>query len=265
MSREKTDRKREQEWQRTVALYRISDELTGRQKVSGVAAGTGVCLAISFIFYHSVIPGVILSPLFLWQYLKRKKKRCYEKRLRVLREEFRELAGVMASFLLAGYSIENAMESARNQMAEQGKKGDLERILSCMIREIRMGENAENVWLHFSAEAPLDEIRDFGQIFSLSRRSGVSLAEVLRKVADQLTQKLQTEIQIETQSAGKRMEQKVMNLMPAAILVYICLTSAEMMEVMYTTGLGKLVMTVCLAVYAGAFWLSEKMLESISR
>lgn len=136
-------------------------------------------------------------------------------------------------------------------------------MLARMLRETDMGESSECVWLHFAQESPLEEIQDFGQIFSLSKRSGVPLPEVLRRVETQLTQKLQTESQIETLISGKRMEQRVMNLMPAGILVYICVTSEEMMRVMYTTAMGRIVMTVCLALYAGAFCLADRMLSSI--
>lgn len=77
--------------------------------------------------------------------------------------------------------------------------------------------------------------------------------------------KVQTEMQIETQIAGKQMEQRIMNLMPAAILLYICVTSPEMMQVMYTTAVGRVVMTVCLGVYGGAFGMAEKMTESLQK
>lgn len=219
---------------------------------------------MSAIFYHSVLPGAAVFPVFLYVFRKRQKRNCRQKRLRILREDFREVVAMLSSFLRAGYSAENAMEKACRQLMQRlGKEGDMAGILSRMLREIHMGESAEEVWLHFAREAPLEEIQDFGQIFSLSKRSGVSLPEVLQRVEAQLAQKLQTEAQIDTLIAGKRMEQRVMNLMPAGILVYICVTSGDMMQIMYTTITGRVVMTVCLAVYAGAFCLADRMLSSI--
>ena len=62
--------------------------------------------------------------------------------------------------------------------------------------------------------------------------------------------------------AGKRAEQKVMNFMPSGILVYISITSSDMMKVMYESLIGRLIMTICLGVYILAYCLSEKMLRN---
>lgn len=243
-------------------LYRIPDSLTTAALAMGIVQAAAVCAGLSGIFYRSLIPGAGAFPVFLYFYLKRKKKKQYRRRVLCFRGEFKELAEMLASFLLAGYSVENAMKKAYDSM---NPKGDMTKMLGCMLTEIQMGESVENVWLHFSEQAPTDEIKDFGQIFALSKRSGASLPGVLQQVAGQLNMKVQTEMQIETQIAGKQMEQRIMNLMPAAILLYICVTSPEMMQVMYTTAVGRVVMTVCLGVYGGAFGMAEKMTESLQK
>ena len=61
------------------------------------------------------------------------------------------------------------------------------------------------------------------------------------------------------------MEQRIMNWMPAGILAYVRLTSGDMMQIMYTTAVGRIMMTVCLAVYVGAFCLAEKMMGELER
>ncbi len=226
--------------------------------------GSVLCLGLFYLFYHSFIPGTLVLPLFLKYYVKRRKRLFVQERQCRFRSDFKDFAQILSSLLLAGYSLENAMKKAYLQLSRNERGCDeLLEMLSCMLREIKMGENVEQVWLHFCRELPIEEIRDFGQIFSLSKRSGASLPDVLQRVVKQLDVKIQTEEQIETLIAGKKMEQKIMNLMPAGILVYICATSADMMRVMYTTLIGRLIMSVCLLVYIGAFLLSEKITASL--
>lgn len=244
-------------------MYRVPDNMPVSDYIFCVAEGSAICFGLSFIFYHSVIPGLAALPVFLIIYIKEQRKKRHQKRMIRLRKDFKDLTGELAAFLLAGYSVENAMKKAYQQMSGNSEgENDMMRLLGCMLTEIRMGESAENAWLHFSEQAEVEEIQDFGQIFALSKRSGASLPQVLRQVSGQLNRKVQTEMQIETQISGKKAEQKIMNLMPAGILIYICVTSPEMMQVMYTTLAGRVVMTVCLAVYLGAFELSKKMTDS---
>lgn len=245
-------------------LYRLSERLSPVQSGMSITGGTLLCLFFSWLFYRALLPGILLLPAFLYYYLKRAGKKQFERKKQALRRDFKELAAMLSSLLTVGYSIENAMRKAEQQMiAAGGAEKDMTVMLSCMLREIEMGESTEVVWMHFAGQVQIEEIQDFGQIFSLSKRSGASLSDVLRRVVGQLELKIQTEAQIETQLAGKQAEQKVMNLMPAGILLYVCVTSPDMMQVMYTTLHGRMIMTVCLGIYIGAFYLAERMIASL--
>ena len=218
------------------------------------------------LFYDSIVPGVLLFPAVLWEYRKRRKKQVYRERLRNLRKDLLELVTMLTSFLLAGYSAEQGMERVHQELVKmRGWETDLSGMLASMLREIRLGENAQTVWMNVSRETQVEELRDLGQIFALSGRSGASLPGILKRTSSQLIQKLQTEEQISVQAAGKQMEQRIMNWMPAGILAYVRLTSGDMMQVMYTTAVGRIIMTVCLAIYVGAFCLAEKMMGELER
>lgn len=241
-------------------LYHLPDKLSAGEIFRGIVEGGIISIGISWLFYRSVFPGCIGLPIVLYFYLKRKKERFVHQRRLQFRGDFKDFSQMMSSFLRAGYSVENAMKKSCEQLnLTRNGCEDLIDMLSCMLREIQIGGNTEQIWVRFCTEIPIEEIRDFGQIFSLSKRSGASLPDVLSRVVNQLDLKIQTEEQIETLVAGKKMEQKIMNIMPAGILIYICVTSGEMMRVMYTTLTGRLVMTVCLLVYIGAFLLSEQI------
>ena len=67
--------------------------------------------------------------------------------------------------------------------------------------------------------------------------------------------------EIQTLTASRRFEQKIMNLLPFLIILYVDLTSPGFFDQMYTTVVGRIVMSGCLAIYGAAYWISGKILD----
>lgn len=70
----------------------------------------------------------------------------------------------------------------------------------------------------------------------------------------------ETEREIQVQIASRKMEQKVMNVIPLFILLYLKVTSMDFLNVLYGNVAGALFMTACLAAYGGAIVLAEKIM-----
>ncbi len=66
-----------------------------------------------------------------------------------------------------------------------------------------------------------------------------------------------------TMLQGRRLEQNVMEIMPFGISLYIAAAYPGYFGTLYHNGMGIIVMTLCLAVYAGAYLLGEKILDRI--
>ena len=52
-----------------------------------------------------------------------------------------------------------------------------------------------------------------------------------------------------------------MNLIPLIMILYIKITSPDLMEIMYDSLIGRVIMTGCLLVYGIAFYMGRKMVE----
>lgn len=227
----------------------------------GILGITGWC-GLLYIFYRSLIPGAATAVIFLYFYFSEVRKRVYEKRQRQLRGQFKEAIEMLSAAMLTGHAMESAVLEVCRQLREmEGESAIMVRSMEIMVRQLQIGETAEAVWQQFADGCGLKEVREFAKAFSLAKRSGASVPDILCRVSEQLALKIQTEGQIETMLAGKRMEQNIMNLMPAAILLYVSLTSPELVEVMYTTWNGRVIMTFCLAVYIGAFLMAERLVK----
>ena len=62
-------------------------------------------------------------------------------------------------------------------------------------------------------------------------------------------------------TASRQFEQKIMNLLPFFIILYIDITSPGFFDLMYTTGIGRILMTGCLVVYGLAIWIAGRILD----
>lgn len=217
---------------------------------------------LTFIFYHSFLPGSIGLVPFLFFFFKWVRKSLEQKQLQRVRHEFQELIQLLSGALRTGHSAENAMSEAAKQL--QMMEGDscyMVGILNIMLARISIGEPSEQVWMEFANQCGLEEIKEFAKAFALAKRSGASMPFILQKITNQLVLKVQTKSQIETMLAGKKFEQKIMNLMPAGILLYMSITSPELLRVMYETTSGRVIMTVCFSIYIAAYLLSDRITQ----
>ena len=62
-------------------------------------------------------------------------------------------------------------------------------------------------------------------------------------------------------TAAKRFEQSIMNIIPILIVIYIDLTSPGFFDLMYSTIIGRIIMTVCLVAYIVAVLMAKKILK----
>ena len=66
---------------------------------------------------------------------------------------------------------------------------------------------------------------------------------------------------IKTLNASKQYEQKVMNLIPFVIIIYMNLSSPDFFMTLYTKTMGRITMTVCLLLYCLAIFLANRIMD----
>lgn len=226
--------------------------------------GTGILFSAvcAYTFYRSVkafflfLPfGAILYPLTLRNGL------CRKRRFR-LTISFRDAIGVLSSFLSAGYSVENAFYAAAEELSElYGQEEIMAREFREIAEQLRMNEPLERLLSDFALRSAVEDVQNFAEIFLIARKSGGELCGIIAHTVEVIRQKTSVLEEIETLTASRRFEQRIMNLMPFGIIFYIDLSSAGFFDLMYQTVLGRAVMTICLLGYGAAYFLSEKILD----
>lgn len=91
--------------------------------------------------------------------------------------------------------------------------------------------------------------------------AGGELASVVHHVVHVISDRIQVREEILTMTAEKQFEQRIMNLMPYLIVLYVDLSSPGFFSQMYETAVGRVVMTGCLVLYLLAWRVSGKILQ----
>ena len=223
--------------------------------------GVVIVMAFGWLFFGRLWVGVILSPgIFLYY---RKRMLALERSEKdAIRDSYRESLILFKAALFAGLSAENAWRNAASELS--ALYGDNERTVVCMknaCARLSVNESMEDVICEFAREMDIEEAADFAEVFSCAKKSGGNLSKILAQAADRLTLKAETNRQIRTVMAGKRLEQMILVIIPPAICAFLKLTSPGYMDPLYEGAAGAVIMGLCLAVYLGACALAGKIAD----
>lgn len=235
--------------------------LNWKEKLLWFLSVAGIAGLVSWLFYRSVYGMISALPLL---FLTRRTFYRYllGKRRREMLYQFGEMLQIMYSSLKAGYSVENAFTQAWKEYAKlYGEKSILVQEFRNISHQMMLNEPLEQLVEDFAQRSGVEEIISFSQVFAFAKRSGGDMKKIFCSTAEKIRQRAEVEREIVTVVTAKKTEQRIMDLVPFGILLYVGVTSPEFLSPLYKNPLGVFVMTVCLFVYAGAFLLSEKILN----
>jgi len=223
---------------------------------------TVVLAGFSFVFYDSFLPALFLWVPALMLYLKQQRKSHISRRKKQLMKQFLSAGALLGDYLRSGYSMENAVRtSSRELKALWGENADVVREWNVMAARLSVSMTIEEAFREFAARTHVEEIISFSEVFSVVKRTGGQIGEAIAGVISVLQDGFAIEEQIETMVSAAKFEQKVMDIMPLGILLYVRLSAPDLVAGLYEGIAGRLIMTACLAVYIGAYLWAEKITD----
>ena len=221
----------------------------------------GVILIIGYLFYGTLlaaVPGSALQILLLKE--KYKEDEC--RRRERLELEFREALHSLKAAMHAGYAAENAIREARRELVPvYGEDSAIAGEFQYMCNEIEMKIPVEEAWRRFGERSGIGSIKDFALIFKTARRSGGNLNEIISNTADIIGQKIQIRHDIQTIVAARKLEWRVMTMIPPGIILYMKAGFPDFMQYLYGNPAGIMIMTVSLLCFAGAICWGKHILK----
>lgn len=218
-------------------------------------------LFLGWFFYRTLWMAALIFPLTVPVCRQHSGERKRKKQDELVLE-FREALGSMITAMKAGFSADNAIRETYKEMVSLYGSGSLicrEFYLICQGLDSHVP--LEQLMLDFGERSGCDDIREFAGVFTIARRSGGNMAEIMEHTVSLLQDRISVENEISVLISAKRMEQKIMNIVPFLIVLYIGATSRGFFGSLYHNTRGAAVMTVCLLLYTVAFRWSEKIMD----
>lgn len=218
-------------------------------------------IIICYLFFDSYKAVLLGIPIGFETYRHLKKSKI-ERREKELVIQFREMIQTFSTSLSAGYSLEKALVIARKDMTLVFEKDalifeEMDRI----IRGVEMNIPIENLFKDFGNRSKNEDIQNFANVLIAAKRNGGNLNRIIKKTVNSISDKLMVEEEIQTVITAKKMEEKIMMLMPYIILFYLRFTNGEFLEVMYHNTLGQVLMLIFLIlIYVADYW-ARKIME----
>jgi len=236
--------------------------MPARERASCVMAAGIAIFAAGYIFYRSVPMSLIFVPLAML-YPNLRKKEIIRKRKAELNLQFRDALYSIATSLSAGKSIESAFRDSQKELSIQYPDADtyiLEE-LRLINQRIDMNETIEEAMADFSARSHLEDVMSFTEVFSICKRTGGNLVHVVKNTVEIISEKIDVKQEIDILLTEKKLEYKVLNLIPAFIVLMLSTSAEEFMAPVFTEPLGKAAMSVSLLLFAAAFIISKKIMD----
>lgn len=215
------------------------------------------CLfALGYIFYQNYILSGILA-LFALKYPKLKNKDIIRKRKKQLSLQFKDMLYSLSSAVSAGNSVERAIVITRDDMINQyGESGVfIVDELELMISKLSVNQNIEDILADFAKRSGLEDIQTFADIFEVSKRTGGNIVQIIRQTTDVISDKIEIETEIDTVLSGKKMEQKVVTVMPILLTLFMTVSTDGFMDPIFTTLSGRITSTIALGlIIIGTLW-----------
>ena len=237
--------------------YRLSKKEAAIVILESIA----ISVLISKLFFDSFW-GMTASPAILLIMWKKTIEQKLEERNKKVAMEFQTMLKNVSSSLLAGFSLENAFVEAEKELKQMyGEKSYMFLELQNINKKVGVNIPLEEPLEDLAERTGMEDIYNFIDILSFAKRAGGNFVEIIDNTINKMWAKYETAREIDVTISAKKLEQKVMSVIPVVLLAYMKLTSAEYMSVLYGNVAGVLFMTVCLLAYGGAIYLAGKILQ----
>jgi len=237
--------------------------LTRRQRL-GLTAVAGVVLAgCALALFRSWTIALVLlvaAPL----YPQAVERSLRTRRRDLLTVQFGLALQAMAASLRAGASLRTAVERAtadlERMLAGQPLRPmvvELERV----VRDMQMGFSLEEALIRFRDRLGLEDVTDFVGAVLLCRVRGGNVAVVMASIAEIIQDKITVRQQIQTLTAGKRMEGNMIIFAPPVMVVLLGFTAPGYLTPLYERLTGQVMLIVGIGLLVAAYLIGRRLLE----
>ncbi|NLD19177.1 MAG: hypothetical protein GX663_02880 [Clostridiales bacterium] len=235
-------------------------ELSKKEKTVVFLGGYFCIFTVSFLFYHNVMVSLI-SGVLIYYCIPLVKKHLAAKRMLSLNGQFKDMLYSLSASVAAGRQMAEALVEAEDSLSLMyGRQEPIMKELRHMkvnIVENKLSDKQLLMDLAFRSKS--EDINNFVQVYVTCRSMGGNLEKIIGHTTEVLTDKMNIEREIKAVTSQKKLEGRIISLMPLVMLLMMNILSASYIAPLYETWGGRLIMTVSLAAMGYGVYLMEKL------
>lgn len=203
------------------------------------------------------IVGLIAGKMFL----PIRQKQIIEKRRKNLRDQFRDMLESLVTSLGAGNNVPDSFSAVYEDLKIQYEADSyILKELEIILAGIRHNVPVEDILMDFGVRSGISDIETFANVFNISYRKGGNIKDVIRNTHNIISEKIEITEDIETTVTSGKTDQKIMLVMPIALISIIKFMSPEFAE-NFATPTGIIATTIAIVCFVGAYFLGKTMLD----
>lgn len=218
---------------------------------------------ISILFYNSVLASLFFFPFIIF-YLEYINNIYIEKNKEILLGEFLDFLKILKSNFYANYSLEN---SIINSYCELQKSTDnnfkILNYINNIVKGINLKISINELLLKFKSNLDIEEIDEYIEAVIIVKKTGGDIIKVTNNMIDIITNNIENKKEIETILAGKKMEFRIMILVPFVIVFYLRITFNGFLDGLYGNFFGLIIMSAALFIILISYFIGVKILKVV--
>jgi len=214
-----------------------------------------------FIFYNSFVISIIFAPLLSYCFKKSYIKYLKNKRLELLKGQFIELLQSLSASISAGRQMGEALEEGLFTLSgSYPLDSPLVLELEYMVKSIKESREGEEFLLKsFAKRVNIQDVSSFAEVYIICKETGGDMEKAIIKTSQIIMEKLSIEKEMKVLSAQKKFEGKLISIMPILVILFLKITSPSYLDPLYSTLIGRIVMSLSLIGMGYAYYLIEKI------
>ncbi len=235
-------------------------ELSRNEKIFFYAMVTITALLVSLLFYRNIFFAVVILP-FVGKIKEFVEDELNNRRRREFIVQFKDELFILSTSIGAGRSMKDAIGESIESLREiHGEDCILCRQLKLAHeRMVKGGENDVSVLYELGVSSGVEDVIDFVSIYAICKRTGASLIIAINKATGVIIDKMTIDKEISEIILRKEGEGIIILIMPIVVVLFLNIFSPDYINPLYSTIVGRLVMTAMIAANIGIYSLIKRI------
>ncbi|MEN2774824.1 hypothetical protein ABCY62_07205 [Acetivibrio clariflavus] len=207
-----------------------------------------------------IIPSVV-GLLAGKMYLPIRTRQIRDKRIRVLKRQFRDMLESVSTSLGAGKNVPDSFIAAYNDMRVQySDDAYIVKEIEVINSGIQNNIAIEDLLDDFGKRSGIEDVMSFASVFNICYRKGGNIKDIIKNTYAIISEKMEIEEDIETIVTGNKMEQTIMIFLPIGLVAVIKIMSPEF-AANFSSLAGIISTSIAIGAFVIAYFIGREILD----